>query len=76
MSAYIDSIDECLAGGKAVPQWYMAVADGAIVGGLGVIENDFHERRDLAPNVCAVFTDEKHRCRGLPARCSTLPAVI
>lgn len=65
VSAYIDSIDECLAGGKAVPQWYMAVADGAIVGGLGVIENDFHERRDLAPNVCAVFTDEKHRCRGI-----------
>ncbi len=47
LSAYVDSMDECLAGGKAVPQWYMAVADGATVGGLGVIENDFHERQDL-----------------------------
>lgn len=65
LSAYVDSMDECLAGGKSVPQWYMAVADGAIVGGLGVIENDFHERHDLAPNVCAVFTDEKYRCRGI-----------
>ena len=37
----------------------------AVVGGLGVIENDFHNRRDLAPNVCAVYVEENYRCRGI-----------
>ena len=32
-----------------------------IVGGLGVIENDFHDRKDLSPNVCAVYTEESYR---------------
>ncbi len=36
-----------------------------IIGGLGVIENDFHERLDLAPNVCAVYTEENFRCKGI-----------
>ena len=29
------------------------------------IENDFHDRKDLAPNVCAVYTDEAFRGRGI-----------
>ena len=33
--------------------------------GLGVIENDFHNRKDLAPNVCAVYTEKKYRCQGI-----------
>ena len=36
-----------------------------IVAGMGVIENDFHDRKDLSPNVCAVYTEETHRCRGI-----------
>ena len=32
-----------------------------IVGGLGVIENDFHNRKDLTPNVCAVYTEKEYR---------------
>ena len=39
-----------------------------IVGGLGVIENDFHDRKDLSPNVCAVFTEPAHRGRGIAGR--------
>lgn len=42
--------------------------NGEIVGGLGVIENDFHERKDLAPNVCAVYTEEAHRCKGIAGK--------
>ncbi len=34
--------------------WYLCLDGGRIVGGLGVIENDFHARKDLAPNICAV----------------------
>ena len=36
-----------------------------IVGGLGVIENDFHDRKDLTPNVCAVYTEEEYRGNGI-----------
>ena len=30
---------------------------------MGVIENDFHDRKDLTPNVCAVYTEEDCRCQ-------------
>ena len=36
-----------------------------IVGGCGVIKNDFHDRPDLRPNVCAVFVEPEHRCLGI-----------
>ena len=39
-----------------------------IVGGLGVIENDFHDRKDLTPNICAVYTEETYRCQGIAGR--------
>ena len=48
--------------------WYLCLSEGRIVGGLGVIENDFHGRRDLAPNVCAVYTEEGHRGKGVAGR--------
>lgn len=35
------------------------------MGGCGVIENDFHDRPDLRPNVCAVFVEPEHRCLGI-----------
>ena len=45
--------------------WFLCLNGNQIVGGLGVIENDFHDRKDLTPNVCAVYTEETHRCRGI-----------
>ncbi len=45
--------------------WDLCLNDNQIIGGLGVIENDFHDRKDLTPNVCAVFTDENFRCQGI-----------
>lgn len=36
-----------------------------IVAGMGLIENDFHDKKDLSPNVCAVYTEEEHRCQGI-----------
>lgn len=30
----------------AVPQWYLAMEGEWIIGGMGVIENDFHDRKD------------------------------
>ena len=45
--------------------WYLALDGDKIIGGLGVIENDFHDRPDLAPNVCAVYTEEEYRKQGI-----------
>ena len=64
-SAYLESMEEMLEGRGTVPQWYVAVDGGAIIAGMGVIENDFHDRPDLSPNVCAVYTDEPYRGRGI-----------
>ena len=36
-----------------------------IVGWLVVIENDFHGRKDLSPNICAVYTESEYSCRGI-----------
>ena len=41
--------------------WYLCLYNDQIIGGLGVIDNDFHERTDLTPNVCAVYTEEDYR---------------
>ena len=35
---------------------------------MGVIENDFHDRKDLTPNICAVYTEEAYRCKGIAGR--------
>lgn len=41
--------------------WYLCLDGEKIVAGMGVIENDFHDRKDLRPNVCAVYTEEEYR---------------
>lgn len=45
--------------------WYLCLDGNQIICGMGVIENDFHDRKDLTPNVCAVFTEDKYRCQGI-----------
>ena len=63
--AYRESMAACLEGTGPVPQWYLALVGERIAGGLGVIENDFHDRKDLTPNVCAVYVEKEFRCRGI-----------
>lgn len=65
LEAYMESMEECLTGRKSVPQWYIAMEGDRMIGGLGVIENDFHDRKDLTPNVCAVYTEKDRRCKGV-----------
>ena len=50
---------------RGVPKWFLALDEGGIAGGLGVIDNDFHRRRDLTPNICAVYVEERARGKGL-----------
>ena len=65
LEAYTESIQTCLEKNAPVPQWYIALENNQIVGGLGVIDHDFHNRKDLSPNVCAVYVEEAHRCQGI-----------
>lgn len=60
MDAYLDRETEY--------GWYLCMDGERIVGGLGVIENDFHDRKDLFPNVCAVYTEEDFRGKGIAGR--------
>lgn len=60
MEAYLD--------GKTEYGWYLCLDGEKIVAGMGVIENDFHDRKDLTPNICAVYTEEEYRCQGIAGR--------
>ena len=65
LEAYEESMDACVRREASVPQWYIMLRGERIVAGLGVIENDFHDRKDLAPNVCAVYVEPDCRCQGI-----------
>lgn len=57
MTAYLDH--------KTELGWYLCLEGSRIVGGMGVIKNDFHDRKDLTPNVCAVYTEKPYRRKGI-----------
>lgn len=65
VEAYLESMQECIEDKTGRVQWYVILDGEKIVCGMGVIENDFHDRKDLAPNICAVFTEEDYRGQGL-----------
>lgn len=65
--AYIECMQDYLSQ-KTEYGWYLCLDGSRIVGGLGVIENDFHNRKDLSPNVCAVYTEEDCRCQGIAGK--------
>lgn len=64
---YLECMDAYLSG-RTEFGWYLCLDGEQIAGGLGVIENDFHDRKDLTPNVCAVYTEKEYRCRGIAGR--------
>lgn len=65
LEAYLESMRDCIQQKAPVPQWYLYCKNEKIVAGLGVIENDFHDRKDLAPNVCAVYVEKAERRKGI-----------
>ena len=60
MTAYLN--------GETEYGWYLCMDGEKIAGGLGVIENDFHNRKDLKPNICAVYTEAEYRGRGIAGK--------
>ena len=62
--AYLECMEDYLSG-RTEYGWYLCLDGDRIVGGLGVIANDFHDRKDLTPNVCAVYTEDDFRGKGV-----------
>ena len=65
--AYLECMDNYLSGETELG-WFLCLDNDRIVGGMGVIENDFHDRKDLSPNVCAVYTEEAYRKQGIAGK--------
>lgn len=65
--AYRASMEAYLQG-KTEYGWYLCLEEERIVGGLGVVKNDFHDRKDLTPNICAVYTEPAYRNQGIAGR--------
>ncbi|MBR3059536.1 MAG: GNAT family N-acetyltransferase [Oscillospiraceae bacterium] len=65
--AYLECMEGYLSG-ETEYGWYLCLDEDRIVGGMGVIGNDFHDRKDLSPNVCAVYTEEDCRGQGIAGR--------
>lgn len=63
-AAYLECMDAYLQNETELG-WYLCLDGKRIIAGMGVIENDFHNRKDLTPNVCAVYTEEEYRGKGI-----------
>ena len=49
-----------------IPRWYLVLnPKQEIIAGAGIIDNDFHDRKDLTPNLCALYVQAAYRNRGL-----------
>ncbi|MCQ4638212.1 GNAT family N-acetyltransferase [Anaerovorax odorimutans] len=67
--AYRESMEACISQQTGIPQWYIVEnEEQEIIAGAGVIDNDFHQRKDLAPNLCALYVEEDYRNQGIASR--------
>jgi len=58
---YADSMNDSISTSKPVPRWYLMLCDDKIIGGYGLIENDFMVRTDLCPWLCALYIEPSER---------------
>ena len=65
--AYLECINSYI-NCKTDYAWIVCIDNNKIVAGLGVIKNDFHNRIDLYPNVCAVYVEEEYRNKGIAGK--------
>ncbi|MDD3153613.1 MAG: GNAT family N-acetyltransferase [Victivallaceae bacterium] len=60
-AVYRDCMTACLHTASPLPQWYLLMDGETILGGCGLIVNDFNARQDLWPWLCALYVEENHR---------------
>lgn len=62
---YQNCIENSLNESFSLPQWYLLLDEsGLIIGGTGLVTNDFISRMDLLPWLCALHVQETHRNKG------------
>jgi GNAT superfamily N-acetyltransferase len=59
---YDDCISNSIKTTSPLPRWYLMLKNEDIIGGYGLITNDFISRQDLLPWLCALYIEEE--CRG------------
>ena len=64
---YLESISDSITTEEPVPRWYLVLQGEEIVGGYGLIENDFMVREDLCPWLCALYVEPTKRGQQLGA---------
>lgn len=63
---YERSMDDCIHNNNRLPQWYLALDEkDEIIGGCGLIDNDFVDRTDLWPYLCALYVEKRARGHAL-----------
>ena len=65
---YLDSIKDSLTTENPVPRWYLMLRGDEIIGGFGLIDNDFMVRTDLYPWLCALYIEPHERGHQFGAR--------
>ncbi|MCX7921454.1 MAG: bifunctional GNAT family N-acetyltransferase/class I SAM-dependent methyltransferase [Clostridia bacterium] len=65
---YADCISNCITTSSPLPRWYLMLKDEEIIGGYGLISNDFISRQDLFPWLCALYVEENYRSRQLGSK--------
>jgi SAM-dependent methyltransferase len=65
---YHDSMNESVTTVESVPRWYLLLRGEEIIGGFGLIDNDFMVRTDLCPWLCALYIEPSMRGQQLGAK--------
>lgn len=61
-AAYQESMEQSLKETAKPPAWFIVLSPtDNILAGVGIIDNDFHDRPDLTPNVCALYVEPEAR---------------
>ena len=64
---YRDCITSSLTSSNPLPRFYVMMEGERIIGGFGLITNDFVSRQDLFPYLCALYIEEDKRGDALGA---------